>query len=188
MDQHPASTCVQSGEWTNFYLNSILHILILTSILSCFFFLYVSKLSSQKFQDEMSDIIGDNMTGVLDSANTQSNGQLKTSLKNIDFSKLQNYYANATDKATNTENDWLKKITIAFIVFLIVLLVASLSILYISCGRCTDFANILKENLIVFLFIGIAEVTFFMFIARKFIPTKPSLIMNTIVGSLKNIS
>ena len=55
---------------THFAMNIVLHIIILFTFLSAFFFLYISKVEKQAFEQEIGSLIEDNLSKIL-TANPQ---------------------------------------------------------------------------------------------------------------------
>lgn len=173
--------CKKSPKSVNYFINGIIHVFILLTIISAFFFVYVSNLARNKFHDEISDVVNDNLTPALEKADKDK--YIKNMLKNVDLNRISNYF-NRDNESTKTENSWLLKSTIAIIVILVLVSILSLVLIKIFC-RKIPFTYILKENLILFTLIGTVEILFFLYIGKKFIPTKPSLVMETVVESLK---
>jgi len=68
--------------------------------------------------------------------------------------------------------------------YIIILLVVLLSILFTIhfIYNTTNFPilQIIKENIVIFLFIGTVEIWFFLNIGTKFIPTKPSTLIENV--------
>lgn len=176
--------CTRPPRNVNFFINALLHMVILLTIVSAFYFAFVSKLSQQKFREELTDLIASNLGPALQSAD--KNGALKDILKTLNMDRITQYYQNKSDRAITIQNRWLFRLTLISILFVIFTIVLSIYILKISCHQCAPFSHILKENLVLFFFVGIVEVSFFLFIARKFVPTRPSLMMKSIIDSLKN--
>jgi flagellar biosynthesis/type III secretory pathway M-ring protein FliF/YscJ len=178
-----AGTCERPPKNVSFFVNAVLHVLILLVIVSTFYFAFVEKLSREKFQEELEDLINTNLGPAL--INGDKDGALKTALQGLNMDHIVSYYQNKTDKAMQIQNRWLFRVVIMAILFLVVTIVLTVYILKISCHQCAPFSHILKENLLLFMFVGFVEVTFFLMIARKFVPTQPSLMMQSIVDSLK---
>lgn len=175
--------CVRPGKNTNFFVNGVLHVLILLMIVSSFFFLYVSQLSKDKFEDELRDMINNNLGNAIQTADTKQD--LKNMLKQMPMDTVVNYYENKVDPASDLQNQWLKRTIVMIIIALFITVVGTLVILKLSCHQSVPFWSILKENIIMFALVGCVEIAFFMYIARNFVPTKPSLMMQAIVDSMK---
>jgi hypothetical protein len=179
----PGTFCARPPKNTSFFINVVIHIAILLTIVSSFFFFYVSKLSRDKFKDELEDLINQNLSPAIQKAD--SNGVIKETLKQLDLNRITKYYKNKTDTAMSIQNKWLFRVTLLAIVMLVFTVILSVIILRQACGQCAPFTQILKENIILFTFVGFMEVSFFLTVARNFVPSKPSLMMSTIVESLK---
>lgn len=173
--------CQKSPKKADFFINAVLHVFILLIIISAFFFLYVSQLASEKFKDELADVINDNLNPALSKAD--KDGKIKAILAQIDLERMTEYY-DVESQETKTQNGWLLKTTIMIVVVLLLILVVTIAIIKIFCRRI-PFGRILQENIILFTLVGSVEIAFFMFIARKFIPTKPSLVMQSFLDSIR---
>lgn len=176
--------CFRPPKNISFFINVVLHMFILLVIISSFFFFYVSKLSSDKFKAELDDLISTHLPPFLKDAD--KDGALKTALNAIDMDHVVNYYKNKTAKATTIQNNWLVNVTLLAIGCLLFTIVLTIVILKFSCKQKAPFSYIIKENIILFFFVGAVEVLFFLEIARYFVPVEPSFMMQTIITSLKN--
>jgi len=165
----------------NFFVNVIVHIFILLTIISTFFFLYISKLGKEKFHNEIEKIISNNMNKILRDGDKEK--YIKNLLKNLDLEKGKEIF-NKPEKWSEIQNNWLVKITGTVIFILILIMIIILFIVYLF-GYRIPIESILKENIILFSLIGTVEIGFFFFIARYFIPTKPSLLLETLLNNLK---
>lgn len=175
--------CVKPPKNVNFFINSIIHIFILLTIISAFFFVYVSNLARSKFHNELADTINDNLTPALEKADKDQ--YIKDLLKNIQPQLNQaSVYFQGENESTTIENQWLMKTTILIIAMLVLTTVIIIIILKLFCKKI-PFTVILRENIILFTLVGAVEIMFFLFIAKNFIPTKPSLVIQTLFDSLK---
>ena len=173
--------CGKSPKQINFFINATVHIFILLTIISAFYFLYVSKLASSKFRDELADVIDNNLGPAIENADKDK--YLKKLLQGMNLSQAAQYFNNENE-ATKIENKWLMQATIGIIIMLVLIMVIVLFITKLFCKK-VPFGAILRENIILFVLVGSVEIIFFLFIAKNFIPTKPSLVMQTFVNSLK---
>ena len=167
----------------SFFINTTLHMFILLVIISGFFFFYVSKLSRDKFKQELEDIINTYLPEAIQNADTT--GALKLALKTIGMDRVVAYYQNKTDKATEIQNTWLVRVTLVAIACLFFTIVLTIVLLKYSCQQKAPFWHIIRENIILFTFVGLIEITFFLEIARYFVPTEPSLMMQSLIDALK---
>ena len=90
------------------------------------------------------------------------------------------------DPLTELNNTFLKSLNILMVSFILISIVTMLVVLKYSCKINAPILAILKENLALFLCVGIVEAVFFKAIALKFIPTKPSLIVNVMFNAIKS--
>ena len=61
----------------------------------------------------------------------------------------------------------------------LIIVVIALVLLMYQCNQCIPLKDILIENGLTFFFVGIIEYLFFTKVALNFVPTKPSLLVNT---------
>jgi hypothetical protein len=170
---------------TSFALNVLLHVLILFTLLSVLYATYISKVETDAFKSEIKSAIGDNLPKTL--AANDKDGAFRKVLQGAPLDTLAKLYAKP-ERATTVYNKWLFR-TMAIVVTGIVLTTAIVMLfLYFSCNQCVPFWTILRDNAIVFLLIGVVEFLFFMTIARRFIPSPPSLMLRRVYDDLKNWS
>lgn len=175
--------CTKPPKNVNFFINAIVHVFILLTIISAFFFVYVSQLAQNKFHSEISDVVNDNLGPALKKADKDL--YIKKLLQGMTQNLSQaSQYFNKDNEATVIQNKWLMNITICIIIALVLTTVTILVIIKLFCHKI-PFGTILRENIIIFALIGAVEILFFVYIAKNFIPTKPSLVMETVINSLK---
>ena len=167
-------------------INIVLHIFILYSFISLFFMLYVSKTEKKAFNNEFSDIITENLTEALQTADKDSGGQLKTVLQGLGpaLQSLANIYSAPSPEVT-TYNQWLFRSSFYIMFSILFTFGLMVAMLKYSCGTCMPLSHLIKENLIVFAVIGMAEYLFFTRIAANFVPVPPSLLVSTLIQQLK---
>ena len=167
---------------THIALDVMVHVLILFTFLSLFFFMYVSKIESKAFQSEIGDNLETSLIKILDKNRKDVLPTINRSRS--DLTRLEKIYASPL--SYSQEKNKLIKISAAFIGVL--LLCTILSIVFtmkFECGKDSDIWHIVIENIIVFIFIGIVEYWFFTNVAMKFIPTSPSLMVDTMINTVK---
>jgi len=84
-----------------------------------------------------------------------------------------------------SSNEWLYSMNIMYLTLLIVILTTIILVTYMSCMINVPWMQILKENIVLFICVGVVEYLFFTNIALKFIPIEPSLIVNTVLDEMK---
>ena len=163
-------------------INILMHVLILFTILSLIFWFVISKIEKQSITEE----INNNINSYFDSLPDNDKKTIGTFAKdfNVPLSSLRNIYSKP-DETTEVNNSWLLSINILYIfIILIIILVLLVTIRFFCEVKDFPILHILKENIVIFLFIGVVEVWFFMNIGSKFVPTKPSLIVNDVKTDL----
>ena len=179
-----------SEELQNYTLNIGLHVLIIFTFLTIFFFAYVSKLESRTVQRAFDKIIEKEVYKFLTSFD---NYATKLHLQNSNFLWNSAYkLAENIEKDSQGELESVKKHNnkLKFIAMGIIISFSCLLIfLYVYFRRISDtkinFREILIDNLIIFAFIGMIEFYFFTKIASKIIPVTPDFVSLTILDRIK---
>jgi len=182
-----------SKSQANYIINIGLHIFILFTFLTIFFFLYISKLSKKLINKTFKKGIDQQLDGVLtnldewdEKLSYRSPNSVSVNWQSID-QMAKKITANSQGELTEiTENNnRLKMIGGGIIIGLLVLIVG----LYYYFTRVKyikiDIGRILMENVIIFSFIGMIEVYFFTKIISKFIPVTPDFAIVTILERVK---
>lgn len=169
-----------------FLVSLVLHVLILLTILTVFYFEIVHDISMNALQSEVSSAIG-SAANLVDPTDRAAISKILQPL--LPFDKLDqmiNYYKNnRTDEYTLT-NRWLKTSAISSICILAVfLLCLSAAMRNISGKGAVQFKHIAIENICVFTLVGAVEATFFLTVAKRFVPVLPSTLTTTFVQQLK---
>ena len=171
----------------NFSLDIVIHILILFTFLTVFFFAYVSKLEKQSLDNTVTKTINDNTYNFLNEFDQISN---KYDVK-VDWNIVNNIADNLIKNSQGEvpeikkNNDRLFKgsmiaISIGFILFIISIIVLKYFLNYeIHIG------HIILMNVIIFSITGLIEYLFFMNVASKYIPVTPDVISNTMLERVK---
>jgi hypothetical protein len=166
------------------FLNVVLHIFILWTLLVGFFFLYISKVIRESLQNQIGGQIDDAMNKSLNDLTPVQQMRLKIVLRNMPLDELIEVFSKETD-AVAVNNKWLLIVSALISFFFIMSFVLILTILKYSSPTKVSAKHILMENAIVFTFIGAVEFVFFMYIALKFIPVMPSVATKTIIERVK---
>lgn len=163
-------------------LDVMIHILILFTFLSLFFFMYVSKIETAAFQEEIGSNLEKSITGILD----KNRKDVLPTINKVRpvLSQLQNMYS--APLSYSSEKNRLLRFTSVFVILLLLCAILSIVItLKVDCGKNTGIWHIIIENAVVFIFIGIVEYWFFTNVAMKYIPTSPSLMVDTMIDTVK---
>jgi len=167
----------------NYTLNISLHVLILFSFLTIFFFSFISHLEKKTVDKTLTSVINDKVGQLLDNID-------KYDVK-IDWNGVNNIAENIKKDATGELADLKKNHRNLLIVgiTMITCLFAILSGLYVYFtlykGINVSWKRILVENLITFSLVGLIEVAFFMKVASKYVPVTPDLLSKTILDRIK---
>lgn len=163
--------------------NLLVHGLLLFTILSALYLLVISKMETNAFQTEINAQLTDKLPQLISQIDTT--GSIKSSLKNMPLSNFNSLFSQPSAQTTLTNKSL--QTSMGWVIFTLLILIISGGLwLKLSCDQCVNFWSIIKQNLLIFLFVGIAEGVFFYFIASKYVPVPPSLLINTTIGDLKN--
>lgn len=178
--------CIKPTGNLVFLINVVLHVLILFTLLSLIFTFYISNVEKQAFEEEFDNLIDSNVPNVLHQVNDATNGALKVGLKGASspLGALEKLYSQPS-QTNKIYNDGLRKMNILIGIVILMTLVAIVLTLKLSCNQCVPLWDIIKENLVVFAFVGVAEFMFFTYIASKYVPSPPSLLASSFFDSLK---
>jgi predicted PurR-regulated permease PerM len=175
---------------SNYILNIILHIFILFTFLTIFFFLYISLLEKKELNDQVENIITKQTSDVLsniDKIDKKINKKPEIQWKEINNISKKLYQNNIKeDPDVSKHNKFLFKLALGIIISLFLLII--FLFVYFSYYRKFNIntKRILLENLIIFSFIGLIEYLFFTYIASTYIPVTPEFFTTTILDRIKS--
>ena len=176
--------CLPISSFTKFNINIIIHVLILFTFLTVFYFFYASKLIKDSFDNELKHLIESNINNLYDKYDI-SPSQIALSSKFIDIDKFIKIYQQP-DTYVSEHNKWVERSAYYMIFGGLFILITIIVILYFNCNQCTPIWDILLENIIVFTFVGIFEYMFFVKVAFKYVPAPPSLLVNSLLNKFKS--
>lgn len=171
-----SSPVTQSG------INILVHVIILFTFLSAFFFIYISKLESEAFKNELGSKIEDKINELLD-----SNPNILDSLGSVKpfIEKLMKTYDKPM-RSTIEHNITIKLMSGFTILILFGILVTILLTVTFECRENVPIGKILLTNIVIFTCIGIIEYMFFTKVAIKYIPVSPSIMVDTMMEAAKS--
>lgn len=178
---------------TAFSVNVVFHVLVLFTALTLLFKFVVSPTEVDALQGNVNNLISQNLSSVLATGNTTSNGALKPLLQALEpeLQVLATTYEGPSD-AVRIQNQWIFGAAYFIIGILVAVLLTMLLTLRTSCrGNTTKLMvsawppGILLENLLIFAVIGGAEYGFFSLVASKFVPVMPSEILTDVISYTK---
>lgn len=162
-------------------INILLHMFILFSFLTIFYFVYISNLEKNTIRHLVKKMIYKEVDSILN--NIQSQGL------QID-KKMLNMIANKIDKTQIqgdiNHNNKLRRN--AIIIILVIVVVITLLVLYYKfrLGYNLNMNYIIIMNIVVFVLIGIVEYIFYTNIALKYTPVKQSDISSSVIEDISN--
>jgi hypothetical protein len=174
-------------EYVNYGMNIGLHIFILFTFLTIFFFAFVSKLASDSIQNALDDIIDQQVEKIL----TEADKLGKRFDTNIDWNGV-NAFAKKLEADSQGDlpsiiahNARLKIIGLGMIIGIAGILM--IAYMYFRWVRKYDISlkHMIMENIIIFVFVGIVEYLFFTKIAAKYIPVTPEFVSTSILDRIK---
>ena len=173
-------------------LNILFHVLILFTFLTIFFFTYISATEKKATQDAINNIINNQSKSILSEIDNLD----KKIGEKIDWDKFKEISENIVnsdidyDKTTDGEsikdnNNNIFWTSIYIIIALIVVIIGYIVWHIYYKNNQLKIGEILKENFIIFLFVGTIEFLFFVYIVSKYTPTTPDIVGITAIEKIK---
>jgi len=162
------------------------HVIILLSILVFFFVYIIAPLETTELTQQIKSQIDTNIPVLLEKGTKYG---LHTALAKIDKSRVFDTmiaYYDRPDEANMYRNRTPILSAIIVLISLSLGFLAIWAVLKVSCRKRVPVGHILMENIVLFGFIGVIEYVFFQEIATKYIPTKPSFLIDQTLQSLKD--
>ena len=180
----------------NFIFNDAISIAVQVTFVFCFlvifYFLYVTKVEQDEFKKQI-ELIVDNLTkDIKDQLNDIIINNGKDKLSEDDFQLLLYGIIDTVEEKVSMDskkmiddiNDSNKKLkNNVYVILLIMLIIIGIVLVYFNC---LPISLIIKEALIVVLFIGITELIFLTFVSERYISADPNRIKNKLGVSIKN--
>ncbi len=165
-------------------VNIVIHCIILFSFLSLFFYLYIANVAEKAMTKEIGKLIEEMIDSKMDKLSYEDKVKAVNSLRMMPLQSLLKRYEKKDP--LKEENNTYNKLTAGIIVLgmIAVLFVMIMTYTY-RCNTDIHLEHILIENAAVFTFVMAIEFLFFFFIARNYIPIKPSMITTQIVERIK---
>lgn len=168
----------------SFSINVFAHVIILFTFLTAFFILFVSKLTKEMFEKEISHLIEQNIDKLVHGLDNETKQNLMLFTRVMPLDKLIKKYEEPSEYVLE-HNKWVQLSAIALSVIGICILALVMYIVYNSCGQCAPLKHIFMENVIVFACVGVVEYLFFTKVALKFVPAPPSLLVTSLINKFK---
>lgn len=173
---------------TELFFKVLLHILILFILLLSLFWLLISKvqtnLLTNAVESSLTNSIKDFKNSYKENAAQGGGFQFKNYMDGDQSITALEKELSKEDELMSNNNSHVKNLGYVYVILFIIIVLTFLGTLY---GANCEAASkkfpvwfIIKENIIIFIFIGIIEAMFFYYIAMKYSPVLPSDV-NTIV-------
>lgn len=175
----------------NYSLNIGIHVFILFTFLTVFFFVFASNLAKKSINNSLSTIIDDKTGELLNELDKWDKKIKPDTYPNIKWDEVNKL---ASKIVINSENELpeilkhntrLKWIGIVMIISLLVFLIGMYLYYRFVLKLDVHLGYILIENIIIFAFIGAIEAYFFLNIASKYIPVTPDFVATTVLERIK---
>ena len=171
----------------NLSIDIALHVLILFTFLTIFFFVYVSKLEKQSINNVTTSLIQDQTSTFLEKIDIWD----KKLGVDIDWKKLDDLSQNM-EKNYNKEvpeikknNNNLLKNSIIIIVVIFIILNGVIFYFNFFTNYKIHMWHIIITNIIIFSITGVIEYLFFMKVASKYIPVTPDFTSTSVLDRIK---
>lgn len=170
---------------TSLTINIIIHTLILFIFLSVFFFNYIS-MKEQEALNRQVDILSSKIPDILNLIKERDTNKFINwkVLKQKAQEEIQNDDLDI-DSYIQENNKNLKYISIIIILSLFILTLSIYLYNNYILDKKIDMLYIIKENIVIFIFIGLIEFLFFKNVASKYVPIFPVEISTTILERIK---
>ncbi len=176
-------SCTPHKFYLNFGVNIIVHIIFIFTILAFLFMLFISKISSNAINREITDLINENINKEIENLSPEQKKLMNSYIKKEELKKLSELY-NEEDDTRRVNNFFVyssMKITIVLLIIMLILIIATSKLL---CHKL-PLKNIFIENIIIFTGVGIIEFVFFKYIILKYIPVEPSFMSKYLLKTIK---
>ena len=169
--------------------NSLFHCVILFTVISLLFWLYIRKVEAKTLDNEIQrsirNIFRDNVESNPD---LRQKAKLFATQNSVILNALSESYSGPDICSINT-NKVIKIMNVGFIVIMWIVVISVLSIMLMTCitnEHLYLIGYIFRQNIIIFICIGIIEFIFFLYVASKYSPIYPSEITQIVVNSVQN--
>lgn len=172
------SNCVTLTNYEDIAIHAVFHVLILILIivLTVFFFVVVENLEKTALTGQLADGIVNGLKNVK---------MIRDEDTHIKLDKLAQLY-NRPDPTNKAYNNSLYLVSISAIITLSMVLFTLVLTLKYSSGRCVHLLDIMLENMLLFICVGVVEYLFFINIGMNFVPVKPSYMSELINNTINN--
>lgn len=163
--------------YINLFFSVYLHICLLFCFLTLFFWLVISKTESKNLNNEIISGINNNLKDI----------HIPDSIFNDSEANYFSKYYEGEDQTIKRNNSQLLTFNIIIIILLLLGLFGCIFVRYIFCKQTINIAEIIGENILILILVGIIEYYFFMNIASKYVPIMPSYLPKVIQNKINQL-
>lgn len=171
--------------YTNLFFSVVLHVLLLFIFLTIFFWTVISKAESKSLYNELNNTIDKGFKNINVMSTLEEKGIPKSKIS--DIKKYFNNYFSNENIAYENNNKQILTLNIVIIVLITFSLLSMIFVRYLLCGKSINILEIIGENILVLLLVGAIEYFFFIKIASKFIPVKPSYLTEVVKKHIEKL-
>lgn len=164
--------------YTNLFFSVILHVLLLFIFLTIFFWTVIRNAESRSLYNELNNVIDKSFKNVNMVSLLEKNNIPKSKI--TDIRNYFNNYFSVENIAYKNNHSQVLTLNIVIIVMIAFTLFSTIFVRYLICGKTINFLEIIGENIFVLILVGAIEYFFFIKIASKFIPVKPSYLTEVV--------
>ena len=175
--------CISKQNTVNFGVNILTHCTFLLAIICSVFFLFTEKIMSNAINNQIEDLAVDSIDKFYAESTPENQKAIQLGLQHAQLETVLNIYETPSeDRFIN--NAWVEKLIYVIVGLLVFVVIVAIVISKANCGKIS-VVEILSENIIIFMFVGVVEFLFFTKIIIKYIPAYPSTLTNIFVEQLK---
>lgn len=181
-----------SQSQANYGINVGLHICILFTFLTIFFFMYITKMTQASLNSSLNNMIENQANNIFTQIDNFTIDFLPELNKNMKWNEIDKTADKLIEKSYEPEieiqknnDDLIRMAKIAIISFIIVIICVVLYFKYVK-KYDIHIGEIIMENIIIFTFIGIIEFWFFTNVGSKYIPVTPDVVSTTLTERIKH--
>ena len=180
-----SNNCVKPND--ELVVDIFIHSIILVLILSGVFWGLIAPLEKKNFKKEINSQVENavNQYVIKNKRELIKNTNPQIDEINEKLNLLMRFY-DSEDETTTMYNEWLYRVNIIIIVLMLISFIILLLVLKYNCKKCVPVMTIFFENIILFACIGVIEYLFFINIATKYVPVKPSYMATRMFSDIKN--
>ena len=138
---------------------------------------------SNAINDQIIDLATDNIDRYYYESTPENQKAIQFGLQQANLNTLLRIYQTPNeDRLIN--NAWVEKLIYVIVGLLVFVVIVAIVISKANCGKISVI-EILSENILIFMFVGVVEFLFFTKIIINYIPAHPSTLTNIFVEQLK---